>query len=185
MSAAPARLTPGSRRDVGLPVWIFARLAGRVSKTEPPAVFLTLGRNRRLFWGWLHFAGRMMPGGRLPRRETELVILRVAARSGSDYEWTQHEGLGRRAGLTDAEVAALAAPVSGPGTHAWGERDRMLVTVTDELLDTGDLSDASWALVRSHLDERTSIELLMLAGHYRMLATTLRVLRVQPDRRRD
>ena len=36
---------------------VFARLAGRAAGTSPPAVFLTLGRHRRLFWGWLHFAG--------------------------------------------------------------------------------------------------------------------------------
>ncbi|WP_067435979.1 carboxymuconolactone decarboxylase family protein [Nocardioides jensenii] len=175
-----ARLSPGGVREVGPAIWAFSRLAGRVSGTEPPAVFLTLGRNRRLFWGWLHFAGRLMPGGRLPRRETELVILRVAARAGSAYEWGQHEGLGRKAGLTAPEIEALA----DRGTHAWPERDAMLLATTDELLRDADLSDAAWARVRDHLDERTSVELLMLVGHYRMLATTLTALRVQPDRRR-
>ncbi len=77
MSARPssARIAPGDLREVGPWVSGFARLAGRVSGTEPPAVFLTLGRNRRLFWGWLFFAGRLMPGGRLPRRDTELLML--------------------------------------------------------------------------------------------------------------
>lgn len=184
MSPARPRVAPGGRRDVGLPVWLFARLAGKVSRTEPPAVFLTLGRNRRLFWGWLHFAGTLMPGGRLPRRETELVILRVAARSGSDYEWTQHEALGRRAGLRSDEIAAVATVVPRDGAHSWDARDRMLLAVTDELIDAADLSDTTWSWLRSHLDQRTSIELLMLVGHYRMLATTLQVLRVAPDRPR-
>lgn len=180
-----ARLGPGRLREVGPVIWLFSRLAGRVSRTEPPAVFLTLGRNRRLFWGWLHFAGKLMPGGRLARRETELVILRVAARSGSAYEWSQHEALGRRAGLTAAEVEAIAGRAEpGHPAHRWDERDAMLLATTDELLDRADLSDAAWARVRAHLDERTAIELLMLVGHYRMLATTLQVLRVQPDRRR-
>lgn len=179
------RLTPGNLREVGPVIWLFSRLAGRVSRTDPPAVFLTLGRNRRLFWGWLHFAGKLMPGGRLARRETELVILRVAATAGSDYEWSQHEGLGRRAGLTDAEVTAIGA-VTGTDTseHAWSERDQLLLDVTDELLADADVSDATWARMRAHLDERTCVELLMLVGHYRMLATTLHALRVQPDRRR-
>ncbi|MDN5892678.1 MAG: carboxymuconolactone decarboxylase family protein [Nocardioides sp.] len=179
------RIAPGDLRDVGLPVWAFSRLAGRISRTEPPAIFLTLGRNRRLFWGWLHFAGRLMPGGRLPRRETELVILRVASRTGSDYEWTQHEGLGRRAGLTTAEVEAVSRPSPDASGHLWRGRDRMLLTVTDELFDAGDVSDATWALMGQHLDERTCVELLMLVGHYRMLATTLRALRVQPDKPRS
>ena len=42
-----------------------------------------------------------MPGGRLPRIDTELVILRVAAVRGSDYELNHHRVLGRRAGLDD------------------------------------------------------------------------------------
>jgi len=180
---ATPRLDRGGLRDVGPFVWAFSRLAGRVAGTEPPGVFLTLGRHRRLFWGWLHFAGRLMPGGRLPRRETELVILRVAARAGSDYEWGQHAALGAKAGLTEAQLAALG-DVTGETAYDWDARDRMLVRVTDELLETNDLSDATWQLVRDHLDERRTIELVMLVGHYRMLATTLQALRVRPDRPR-
>ena len=176
---ATARITPGSRRDVGLVIAGFSRLAGRVTGTEPPAIFLTLGRNRRLFWGWLHFAGRLMPGGRLPRRETELVILRVATLSGSDYELTQHRRLGRRAGLSPAEIDRVA---DGPTSDGWSDRERLLLGATDELQETRDLTDDTWAALRAELDERTCLELLMLVGHYEMLATTLNTLRVQPDR---
>ncbi len=111
-----ARITPGHRRDTGLLVQGFARVAGRVTGTEPPAVFLTLGRHRRLFWGWLLFAGALMPGGRLTRRETELVILRVATLSGSDYELAQHRRLGRKAGLSTDEIDRVAL---GPDDPAW------------------------------------------------------------------
>lgn len=176
-----ARITPGSRRDVGLPMWLFAQLAGRVTGTEPPAIFLTLGRNRRLFRGWLHFAGRLMPGGRLPRRETELVILRVAHLAGNDYEFTHHERLGRRAGLGPAEIAQVR---TGPADPAWTDRERLLLSVTDELHQTRDLTDATWTALRGELDEPTTIELLLLVGHYEMLATTLTTLRLSPDRPR-
>lgn len=175
------RSAPGTRRDVGLGTWLFARIAGRVTGTEPPAVFLTLGRNRRLFRGWLHFAGRLMPGGRLPRRETELVILRVATLAGSAYELTQHRRLGIRAGLTSAEIDRVA---EGPDAPGWSARERLLLAVTDELHATHDLCDPTWAALSAELDEPTRLELLMLVGHYQMLATTLHVLRVQPDRAR-
>ncbi|WP_235736164.1 carboxymuconolactone decarboxylase family protein [Nocardioides alcanivorans] len=181
--SSTARISRGGLRQVGPFVWLFSRVAGRVAGTEPPGVFLTLGRNRRLFWGWLHFAGRLMPGGRLPRRETELVILRVAARAGSDYEWAQHATMGEKAGLTPPELAALG-DVGDGSTYAWGARDGMLVAVTDELLERHDLSDETWGLMAEHLDERTRIELVMLVGHYRMLATALQTLRVVPDRPR-
>lgn len=175
------RVVPGGRHEVGLATWLFARLAGRVSGTEPPAVFLTLGRHRGLFWGWLHFAGRLMPGGRLARRETELVILRVGTLTRNEYELAQHRRLGRRAGLTEAEIERVG---EGPGAASWAPRDRLLLLATDELHTSRDLSDETWAALCVELDERTRIELLMLVGHYEMLATTLHTLRVQPDRPR-
>lgn len=184
--ATVARVPPGDRADVGWFTWALSRVAGRVSGTTPPNVFLTLGRHRRLFRGWLRFAGRLMPGGRLPRRETELVILRVAHLAGCTYEWDHHRHLGRRAGVTDADVDALARAEAGTVGHVerWTARERALLAAVDELHTTRDLTDEAWADLRRHLDEREAIEVLLLAGHYEMLATTLNTLRVQPDRPR-
>ncbi|MDF9715391.1 carboxymuconolactone decarboxylase family protein [Nocardioides sp. ChNu-153] len=178
MSAPPPRVAPGGRRDVGVPAWLLARAAGRLTGTEPPAVFLTLGRTRGLFWGWLHFAGRLMPGGRLPRRDTELVILRVATLAGSAYELTQHRRLARRAGLGEAEVARVA---DGPGAEGWTPRQRLLLGATDALVRDRDLDDETWAAVQAELGDRCAVELLLLVGHYDMLALVLHALRVQPD----
>lgn len=172
------RISPGTWREVGPVVAGFARLAGRVQGTAPPAVFLTLGRHRRLFWGWLHFAGRLMPGGRLSRRESELVILRVASRRGSAYELTQHRRLGRRAGLLVDEIAAIEADADHDG---FSPRERLLLRASDELVVDQDVSDGLWTELTAHFDERERIEIVMLAGHYAMLATALHALRVQPD----
>jgi alkylhydroperoxidase family enzyme len=60
----------------------------------------------------------------------------------------------------------------------------LLLRVTDELHGRQDLSDETWAELRGQLDERECIELVMLVGHYTMLATTLTTLRVRPDRPR-
>ncbi len=183
MNGSPTgpRIGPGTRKDLGVPAWAFSRIAGRVTGTEPPAIFTTLGRTRGLFWGWLHFAGRLMPGGKLPRRESELVILRVAALTGSAYEQAHHRRLGARAGLTEEEMDRV---VEGPDAPGWSERERLLLQVTDELHRDRDVTDATWSALSRHLDERTRIELLLLAGHYEMLATTLHTLRVTPDRPR-
>lgn len=180
MTSEPgARVAPGGWRDVGPFVAGFARIAGRVQGTEPPAVFLTLGRHRRLFWGWLHFAGRLMPGGRLARRESELVILRVASRRGSAYELEQHRRLGRRAGLSREEIAAIEGDADHSG---FSNRERLLLRATDELVADQDLSDVLWSDLGKEFDDREKIEIVMLVGHYSMLATALHALRVQPDR---
>ena len=176
-----ARIAPGERRDVGLLTWAISRVAGRVGGTNPPNLFLTLGRHRRLFRGWLRFAGRLMPGGRLPRRETELVILRVAHLRSCRYEFDHHVRLGRRAGLADADIARIA---EGPDAEGWSLRERALLAAVDRLHHDQDLDDPTWSTVRAHLDEREAIELCMLVGHYEMLATVIAALRIEPDRRR-
>jgi alkylhydroperoxidase family enzyme len=174
------RVAPGTWREVGPVIAAFAGIAGRVTGTRPPAVFLTLGRHRRLFWGWLHFAGRLMPGGRLARREAELVILRVASLLGSDYELTQHRRLGRRAGLSAEEVATAERAPEAPAA-ALSEREQLLLRAADELVAEQDLSDVLWAELGRLFDERERIEVVLLVGHYAMLATVLKAFRVQPD----
>lgn len=180
-SSAGPRIHPGGRRDVGLPVWALSQVAGVVTGTRAPHLFLTLGRHRKLFRGWLRFAGRLMPGGLLPRRETELVILRVAHLRGSRYEFEHHVRLGRRAGLGPADVRRV---VEGPQAAGWGPRERLLLQTADRLLADRDLDDEAWAALRGTLDEREAIELCMLVGHYDMLATVLNTLRIQPDQPR-
>jgi AhpD family alkylhydroperoxidase len=177
-----ARIAPGGRSEVGLPAWIVSRVAGRVVGTAPPNLFLTLGRHRRLFRGWLRFAGRLMPGGVLPRRETELAILRVAHLTSCRYEFDHHVRLGRRAGLGQADFDRV---VEGPEAAGWSARERVLLGTVDRMHADGDLDDPSWEALREHLDEREAIELVMLAGHYEMLATVIATLRIQPDRVRN
>jgi AhpD family alkylhydroperoxidase len=172
------RITPGDRRSAGLFAWGFSQLAGRVSRTNPPHLFLTMGRNHKLFRGWLRFAGRLMPGGRLPRRDTELVILRVAHLRSCAYEFEHHVRLGRRAGVTAPDVARVQA---GPEAAGWSAREAALLRAVDALHRDGDLDDTTWAGLREHLDEPSAIEFLLLVGHYEMLATFLLTLRVAPD----
>lgn len=176
------RIAPGDRSDVGWVNWLTSSIAGRLGGTTTPNLFLTLGRHRRLFRGWLRFAGRLMPGGRIARRETELVILRVAHLRRCAYEFDHHVHLGRRAGVTAADVDRL---VAGPDVAGWSAREQALLRAVDALVLERDLDDATWADLRAHLDDRQAIELVLLVGHYEMLATAITALRIQPDERRS
>lgn len=178
MSTQTPRIAPGGRRQVGLVNAAIARLAGRATGTAPPNIFLTLGRHPRLFRAWLRFAGRLMPFGRLPRTETELVILRVAHNCGSDYERNQHERIGRRVGLSDAQIARVA---QGPAAPGWSPREAALLQSADELHEQRVIGDTTWAELERHFTERELIEICMLIGHYEMLAMVLASLRVQPE----
>jgi AhpD family alkylhydroperoxidase len=170
------RVAPGGRREVGLGAWLVSHGAGVVSGTGPPHLFLTLGRRPALFRGWLRFAGRLMPRGSLARRETELVILRVAHLRRCAYEFDHHVHLGRRAGLTSGDLAAVVG-----GTAGANARERAILAAVDELVARHDLTDGTWSVLRAHLREPEVVELCLLVGHYEMLATTIAALRIQPD----
>ncbi|GAA4379649.1 carboxymuconolactone decarboxylase family protein [Actinomadura verrucosospora] len=175
------RATPGGVREVGVVNWLACRAAGRAAGTGPPNLLLTLARRRGLFRGWLWFAGRLMPGGTLPRRETELVILRVAHLRDCQYEFGHHVRLARRAGVREPDVVRLKA---GPDADGWTPRERAVLTAVDRLHAERDLDDETWTRLRAHLTEGECVELTMLAAHYEMLATVITALRVQPDRPR-
>jgi AhpD family alkylhydroperoxidase len=172
------RIAPGSRSEIGLVNTAIVRVLGAATGGEPPRIFTTLARHRGLFRRWLWFAGALMPGGTLPRDEAELVILRVAHNTGSDYEWVQHERLAQRAGLSADQVARVRNGTEAPG---WLPRQTLLLRAADELHADRRIADELWAELAREYDERELIELCLLIGHYEMLAMTLRSLEVQPD----
>lgn len=173
-----ARIAPGGRRDIGVVNWTMISAGAKAARVPgPPRLFTTMARHKSLFRAWLFFAGRMMPRGKLPRRDTELVILRTAWRNGCDYELDHHRRLGKRAGLTDAEIEQATSP----DLYGWNGRDLALLSACDELHATRNLDDATWAAMRAHLSERDAIEFLLLAGHYAMLATFINTLRIDLD----
>jgi len=135
-----------------------------------------------LFRRWLRFAGGLMPGGTLPRRDTELLILRVAHNCDCAYERGHHERMAPRAGVLPDEIERVADGPDGPG---WSARDAALLRAADELHDQRTISDATWAELRPELSEVELIELCMLVGHYEMLAMTINGLRIEPDDHAD
>ena len=89
--------------------------------------------------------------------------------------------LGERAGLSAAQIDEANNDTGGLSPELWSQRELTVLAAADELARTGDLTDATWQRVRGQLSEREAIELVQLTNHYVMLATTLRVLRVEPD----
>ena len=119
-----------------------------------------------------------MPGGKLARDESELIILRVAHNAGCEYEWRHHERLGAQAGLSPEDIERVKL---GPGP-GWSERRVALLRATDELHADRRISDEIWAELRPHYSDEMLIEICLLVGHYEMLAMMLNSLEVEPDK---
>jgi 4-carboxymuconolactone decarboxylase len=114
----------------------------------------------------------------LDPRCREIAILVVAAHRRSDFERYAHEAIGRRAGLSDAELAAVQAGAY----EVFGGTEAVVARTADALAGSGDLDDAQYAAAVAVLGEAGVFELLTLVGYYAALALQLRVLRVPlPD----
>jgi alkylhydroperoxidase family enzyme len=170
------RIAPAPAASLRPLARLVSEVAGRITGTGPTNIFTTLGQDPRLFRAWLRYSAHLMPFGRLPRRDTELVILRVAWQCRCAYEWHQHVPLGLRVGLTPDEVAGVAASSPAEG---FSVRQQALLAAGDDLLAQRALSDSTWSAVQAALGTREIIELCLLIGNYQGLAATIGGLGIQ------
>lgn len=164
--AAEPRLRPPPPAERGLFFRSVTKASRLLGRKELPDLFPMFHINRRLFWPWLIFASRLFPGGRLKAKEREKIILRTGWNCRSRYEWGQHVEIGLGVGLSDADILRVA---SGPA-QAEDERERALLQACDDMVRDQVVSAATWTALSAHFKEPMLIEIMILIGHYQMLA---------------
>jgi AhpD family alkylhydroperoxidase len=178
--AAGPRVGPATRAELGPVNALIMRIAQRaVGAKAPPNLFTTLGRHRGLFRRWLLFGSALMRRGKLPRLDTELVILRVAHLCECAYEADYHRRIGRKAGLTPQQIDAVASDELDPA--GWSPRQLAILRAVDELHHDRRIGDATFASLRGELSDCDLVELCLLAGHYEMLAGAINSLGIERD----
>jgi 4-carboxymuconolactone decarboxylase len=141
-------------------------------------IFATLAHHPKLLKRWSAFGGVLLYGGVLPARERELLILRSGYLCRAPYEWGQHVAIGRASGLTDEEIARVAA---GPDADGWSDDDAVLLRAADELHADNRISDSTWTPLAARWDTQQLIEVCMVVGQYHLVAMTLNSLGVEPE----
>ena len=173
------RIAPGGFRELGPLNWAIAKIGARSIRAPRFSLFNVLGQHRLLFLAWLPYSGVLLgPLGKLSRQDAETVILRVGHLRGCEYELQQHRRLARSRGLNAELQAAIFA---GPDSEALTERQRTLITATDEFVVTRGVSPQTWTALASHLTKPQLIEFCMLAAQYDGLAATITTLQVPLD----
>jgi 4-carboxymuconolactone decarboxylase len=173
MTAGPPRIepVPSDQWDERLTRLLTSAPGGT---EEPMHLFTTLAHQPELFRRWLGFGGALL-AGRLPGRLREVVILRTAYRFDAPYEWAHHIELAEAQGISGAEVAALGGDLS---VLDWDPFERAALAAVDETKDAGAVTDATWSVLAGRLDRGDLVELVMLVGHYVLLSSVLRSLRL-------
>jgi AhpD family alkylhydroperoxidase len=178
-SAAPARIpSTGSLRELGLIGWIIAKAGARAIRAPRFHLMDVVGQHKLLFLAWLPYCGVLLNWGRLSRKDAELVILRVGHLRDCEYELQQHRRLARTRGLDDQTQARI---FEGPDAEGLTDKQRVLITATDEFVITRSMSPETWGALAAHLDRKQLIEFCMLASQYDGLAATMATLKIPLD----
>src|SRR6185312_17288877 len=138
-------------------------------------LFDVLGQHKLLFLAWLPFSAYLLYAGKLSRQDAELVILRVGYLRDCEYELQQHRRLARSRGV---DAALQSRIFEGPDAEGLTDRQRVLITATDEFVITRSMSAETWSALASHLSKKQLIEFCMLASNYDGLAATITTLRI-------
>ena len=115
-------------------------------------------------------------GNMLDDRLRELIIMRIAWRTGAVYEWTQHWPVALRVGLTKEETLAVRDPDKAT---CLGAAERAVITATDDVLDNGSISEESGQACAEYLctnEER--LELVAAICNWNTFSILLKSLKI-------
>jgi 4-carboxymuconolactone decarboxylase len=106
----------------------------------------------------------------LPHRLNEMAILLEARIWDAQYEWWAHEPLARKAGLSDAIIAAIR---EGKRPDAMQPDEAVVYDVVTELLNKRQLPDDTFNRAKQILGEQQTIDLVAVTGFYVMVSAVV------------
>jgi 4-carboxymuconolactone decarboxylase len=139
-----------------------------------PNVFKALGNSPATMEAVGDLGAHMRFGSLLPHELREVVVLTIARATSCAYEWTHHWHVAHRLQVDEALLDAVAAGEGADAPAPIGAAVRTAESmVRNELPDEADVQ-----VLRDSLGRDGLVDLLVLIGHYRLLAGVILVLGV-------
>jgi alkylhydroperoxidase family enzyme len=112
----------------------------------------------------------------------ELAICVVARLTGAVYEYHHHAPELRKAGATDAQLAALDDPDAAATSPLYDELQRAVIRFAASSTRTVQIPDDVFDDLKRHLDATALVELVATTATYNMVARFLVALEIVPER---
>jgi len=135
-------------------------------------------RHAPLAKAFLAFNAHFFYASKLSARVREILIQRIAWLRHAEYEYVAHVALGKRAGLTDAEIELIRR---GPKAEGLTPGDADLLRAVDELKAEARISQGTWTALSQVYGEQEMLEIIFIVGCYETLAMALNSCAVQLD----
>jgi len=143
----------------------------------PPNLYKQLANHPKVIAAWNEFARTLRHDSRTPRALREIMILRGAQVMNSEYEWAQHLKMARKAGVREAQIAALAA---WKASDEFNAREKAALGLA-EAVTQGHVPDDVYAEAMRHFDHHDYVELAVTAAFYAMVGRMLDAMGVPLD----
>lgn len=141
----------------------------------PIALFRTFAHNPQMAramgpWGRYELSRQLS----LTLRQREIVIDRVCARLGCEYEWGVHVAVfAGKAGLSREQIRSLTH--GEPTDACWVDPiEQALIRAVDQLCSSAALDGDVWTALSVGFDAARILDLCMLAGWYHAISFTAR-----------
>ncbi len=144
---------------------------------DPIALYRVLAHSPPMLRAYAGLARGLRYDATTPRALRELMILRTAQLTGSDYEWAHHRAMAAANGVPDEQVDALAAWRS---STLFDGRERAALRCVEEIHDVA-LSDEAFAELERELGAPATIELVLLAAFYEAVARLIQALGLEVE----
>jgi alkylhydroperoxidase family enzyme len=154
--------------------WMFEKME---QQGDVLNIFRALSHSPEALRRFMKLGSYFLGEGKLDPRLRELAILRAGWLCRAPYEFSQHIAFGRRTGLSDEQIRAIAEPSS---RHFSPEELAILSFATEMTVDAR-VSDETFAAVRSLCSEEEIVELTMVTGFYNLVSRVLNTLDVDID----
>ncbi len=152
-----------------------ASIAAAFAKAPPINAIRMLTLTDDMFDGLTGVISAVFKAQGVTSKLREIIILRAAHVLNVPYEWQVGSILGKNAGVTDAELAALGqdGPVQGLDAEA-----TLLCQATDELLQQATLTDATLAALLARYGPRLATKYIVSIAWFNAISLIENALRV-------
>lgn len=129
-------------------------------------VYNTMANHPPLLQAWMPLRQHVVVNSSLNSRVRELLILRHARNTGTDYEWQHHVIRGKQAGITDEEIEKIQQTLD---VSSWSGMDAALLLAVDELNEQHKISELTWQELVKYFSKQQMLDIIATVGMYTTL----------------
>jgi AhpD family alkylhydroperoxidase len=141
-------------------------------------LYRALAHSPNVFHNFTRLGNSLLSRTELSPKLRELVILRIARLTGSEYEWAQHYSVALEAGVTREQTEAIS---HWSNSTKFSDEERAVLQYADEVAQNVAVKDETFQTLQKYLNEQCIVELTASVGYWGMVARFLVPLQVDID----